>query len=133
MNKKKIINSLIFILIFVVQVSCKAPEQSFPASMPTPVLANVPKVISKGEKQSFSIATIPGVECHAGIGYYDLDGNWTTIDLPAIESDKSGNCEWIWEIPENAKDGIGEFRGYIQNKEQSRNIFPATFCIEKCP
>jgi hypothetical protein len=131
--KKKFIISLLFILILAIQVGCQAPEQSYPVSMPTPIFAEVPNIANRGEKQSFTIQTISGVECHAGIGYYDHDGKWITSDLPSIESDENGICRWTWEVPEIAKDGIGEFRGYIQNKDQSTNIFPATFCIEKCP
>ncbi|MFN8411726.1 MAG: hypothetical protein U0Z26_05010 [Anaerolineales bacterium] len=130
--KKRIINSLGFILIFVIQTSCKAHEQSSLVYIPTPVWSTFPEIANRTETIYFSFTTLPEADCHAGIGYYGYDGKWTTTDLPTIESDKSGNCTWTWEVPENAKDGIGEFRGYIQFKDQSINIYPATFCIEKC-
>jgi len=118
------------IVALIVQLSC---ERSYPASMPTPILADVPKLLVRGQEYKFTVQTTPGVECHAGIGYYNNNDKWVTTDLSTIQSDKNGICEWTWEIPEDAKDGIGELRGYIQEKGQSNNLFPSTFCIETCP
>jgi hypothetical protein len=121
------------VVVFIVQVSCKVTQRSYPTSISTPIVVNVPELLVRGEKYKFSIETTPGVECHAGIAYYNLSDKWTITDLPTIESDKNGICEWSWEIPEDAKDGLGEFRGNIQVKEESHNTFPATFCIGQCP
>jgi hypothetical protein len=101
--------------------------------MTTAIMADVPKLVVQGEEHVFSIQTTPGVECHAGISYYNTNDKWFMMELSTIKSDENGICEWTWEIPEDAKDGIGEFRGYIQEADQSNNIFPATFCIERCP
>ena len=122
-----------FVLVLVVQVGCRVTERPYPTSVSTPILAEVPKVAVRGEKHKFSIETNPGVECHAGIAYYDLNDKWMITDLPTIESDQNGICEWTWEIPEDAKDGVAEFRGYIQEEEESSNIFPAAFCIGAYP
>jgi hypothetical protein len=116
-----------------VQVGCKVTQKSYPTARSTPIVANVPELLVRGEKYSFSIETTPGVECHAGIAYYNLSDKWTITELPTIASDKNGICEWGWEIPEDAKDGVGEFRGRIEDNEESHNTFPATFCIGQCP
>jgi hypothetical protein len=120
-----------FVLILMVQVSCR---QSYPAeSVPTAITANVPKLILRGESQKFSIKTTPGIECYAGIGYYNIEDKWVFTKLPKLESDKNGVCEWTWEVPADAKDGLGGFKGYVQEKDRSNDIFPAEFCIERCP
>lgn len=131
MNKYRILFASLVVL--VVQISCKAPERGYPSSMPTPIYAEVPSLLTRGEKHIFSVDAAPGIECHAGIAFYDIDDNWIKSDLPTIKANDVGVCQWTWEIPENAKDGIGEFRGYIGEVGQSTNIFPANFCIEKCP
>ena len=126
-----------FVLVLVVQVSYGAPEQSYPASMPTAITANVPKLILRGESQKFSIKTTPGIECYAGIGYYNTEDKLIFMELPKMESDKDGMCEWTWKIPADApadaKDGLGVFRGYVQEEDQNNDIFPAKFCIGRCP
>jgi len=133
MKKKqnKIVQAVILVLL--IQVSCTAPELSYSTAMPTPILAEVPKIVTRGETHQFSITTVPDVECRAGIGYYGHAGKWTIVELPTIESDENGTCEWAWEIPEDAQDGLGEFRARIQNEDDSHNTFPATFCIGSCP
>ena len=129
MKNKKTRIFIAFVLALVLQVSC---HQSSRPLIPTPILAEVPKLLVRGEKHRFSVETSPGVECHAGVAYYDLNDEWIITDLPIVESNQNGICEWTWEIPENAKDGLVEFRGYIQEKQESTNIFPATFCIGLC-
>lgn len=121
------------VIVWAAQVNCRFTQRPYPESMPTAIHANVPKLLVRGVEHKFSLQTTPGVECYAGIGYYDMSDKWVTEDLTTIESDEKGVCEWVWVVPENAKNGFGEFRGYIQEKDQSRNIFPATFCIESCP
>lgn len=132
MVNKKLRILFVFVLVFVAQTSCRAPEQQYPTLMPTAIYANVPNLLVRGEKNTFSINTVPEVECHAGIGYYNFSDKWITVKLPTIESDQDGVCEWTWEIPQDAKDGIGEFRGYIQEEDESTNVFPENFCIESC-
>ena len=133
MNNKKIGIPMVFIVMLTVQLSCKVTERPYPVSLPTAIFAEVPKLLTRGEKHQFSIQATPGVECHAGIGYYNMKDKWIFVELAMMESDQDGICEWTWEIPEDAKDGLGEFRGYIQEGDQSNNIFPANFCIERCP
>lgn len=130
MKNKKIILALF--LVWVVQTSCYAPEQVYPTSMPTPIYAQIPSSVTRGENYSFSIKTAPGVVCHAGIIFFNTYDEWVTEDLPTIEADEAGICKWTWKIPEHAKNGIGEFRGYIEQDDQERNFYPATFCIESC-
>jgi hypothetical protein len=128
-NKKNRI-LVAFFLALVVQVSC---NQAYPTSMPTPILADVPKLLVRGEKHRFSVKTNPGAECHAAIGYNNLKDKWIWMELSTIEANQNGICEWTWEIPEDAQDGIGELRAYIEEAEQSTNVFPANFCIGSCP
>ena len=122
-----------FVLVLLVQISCGAPEQSYPEFMPTAITANVPKLILRGEKQKFSMKTTPGIECYAGIGYYNDEDELIFMELPKMEADKDGLCEWTWEIPADAKDGLAVFRGFVQEEDQSNDILPAQFCIERCP
>jgi len=121
-------------VVLAVQVSCRFTQRSYLTEKPTPIVANVPKLLVRGEEYKFSIKTTSEAQCHAAIGYYDLENKWTITELPTIESDEDGICEWSWKIPEDAKDGLGEFRGRIEeNNEQSHNTFPASFCIGQCP
>ena len=133
MEIKKPIILVAIVVVLGIQVGCRAPHQTYPESISTPIIVNAPKLLVRGEKYRFSVETTPKVKCHAGVAYYDLKDKWTIVDLPTIESDKNGICEWSWEIPEDAKDGVGEFRGYVQYEEESTNVFPATFCIGQCP
>ena len=100
--------------------------------MPTAIYAKVPSVVKRGESNLFVIDTDPNVVCYGGISYYDHENEWKRIDLPTIESSETGECKWEWDIPTDAKNGIAEFRGYIEQEGYERNIFPATFCIEAC-
>ena len=59
-----------FVLALVLQVSC---TQSYRTAIPTPILAEVPKLLVRGEKHRLAVETSPGVECHAGVAYYDLN------------------------------------------------------------
>ena len=131
MNKTGILSALIVVVVS--QISCKVTEQPYPTSMPTPIYAQVPSILMRGNKYTFSFEAIPEAECHAGVAFYDTNDKWVIRDLATIQAGENGICQWTWEIPQEAKDGIGEFRGYMESEEEKRNIFPATFCIESCP
>ena len=122
-----------FVLVLVSQVSCSAPEQSYRTAMPIAITVNVPKLILRGEIRKFSVKTTPGIECYAGIGYYNTEDKLIFIELPKRESDEDGTCEWTWEIPADAKAGLGVFRGFVQEGDESKDMLPAQFCIERCP
>jgi hypothetical protein len=121
------------VLVMFAQVNCQMTQTPYSTTAPTAIFAEVPKLLVRGEEHKFSIQTTPEVECHAGIGYYNINDKWVTMDLPTVESDENGICQWTWDIPDDAKDGVGELRGYIQGEDQSNDIFPATFCIGRCP
>jgi hypothetical protein len=131
-NKMKKRIKYILLSLLLIQVGCYAPEQSYPTIMPTPIIAQIPELLKRGEEYTFTIHTSPDTLCHAGIGYYNNQDKWTKEDLPTIKSDEFGNCRWIWALPTNVKEGIGEFRGYIEQNGEERNIYPATFCVEVC-
>ena len=86
-----------------------------------------------GDKYTFVVATEPNVTCYAAIGFWDKNDNWTFDELPSTKADDTGICTWDWEIPSNAKDGDGEFRGYVESDKQSSGFIPKNFCIEICP
>lgn len=130
MRKIKIFFRL-FVL-FLAQSACYAPQINYPSEMPTAIYAQVPALANCEENNFFTIDAAPGAVCHAGIGYYNYDDKWTTMELPTIESLDTGSCKWEWKVPEDAKDGVAELRGYIQQGDFERNVFPATFCIEVC-
>lgn len=132
MSKLKILLTALLIAVLS-QISCKVIELEYSASRPTPIYAQIPSLLQRGEKYTFSIETIPGVDCHAGVAFFDIKDKWVIRDLPGTQANENGICQWTWEVPKDAKDGLGEFRGYIDEDGQSRNTFPATFCIETCP
>jgi hypothetical protein len=131
MNKIKRLSALTIIMIG--QLSCRITQQAYPDSMPTPVYVQVPSLLEREIKYTFSIETIPGAECSAGVAFYDTNDKWIIRELPTIQANEDGACQWTWEVPNEAKAGIAEFRGHIEGNGQERNTYPATFCIESCP
>ncbi len=123
---------LVLFAILFAQISCYAPQREIPLVRPTAIYAEIPSPVKRGEINYFLVDAEPGVICHAGIGYYNYKGVWEFVDLPTIESQEAGNCKWEWEVPEDARDGFAEFRGYLEQGDYERNIFPTTFCIEIC-
>ena len=120
------------VLVLIIQINCGAPEQSYRTAMPIAITANVPKLILRGEVQKFSVKTISEIDCYAGIGYYNTEDKLIFVELPKMESDEDGMCEWTWEIPGDAKAGLGVFRGFVQEGDESKDLLPAQFCIERC-
>lgn len=112
--------------------SCQAPTRAYPETMATPTNATVPSLVERGKTYSFSVKTEAGAICHAGINFWDIDESWLHEELPIIKANDSGICQWEWQIPMSAKAGVAGFRGYVEIGEQEDNVFPETFCIEKC-
>lgn len=130
MNKRR--TSLVFLMLLSIQVSCYAPEQTYPTSMRTPVYVQIPERLTRGTEYTITVSSLPRSICHAGVGFYNDDDKLTWEKLPTIDADENGDCSWVWEIPKSAKNGIGEFRGYVEQDGNKRNFYPATFCIESC-
>jgi hypothetical protein len=118
---------------FLAMTGCNRSSTAYPSEMPTPIYATVPPVVQRGKEYFFSIETSPSATCHAGIVFWDTNDKWIHEELPTITADEIGVCKWIWKIPENAKDGEAGLRGYVEMGSLDENIFPETFCIEKCP
>lgn len=121
-----------FLILLLTQAGCYAPEQTYPTSMPTPIYVQIPERLIRGTKYTITVSSLSGNICHAGVGFYSNEGKLTWEDLPTIDADENGDCSWVWEIPKSAKNGIGEFRGYVEQDGKERNFYPATFCIESC-
>jgi len=129
MRQNKILAAVILILI--VQTACN--QEYSGESVPT-VVVQIPSVVKRGQESSFVISATSGSVCYLGVGYYDLDSRWTTVNLPEVTANSDGKCDWKWEVPEDAQDGIAEIRGYIETLgKEDASIFPHSFCIEKCP
>lgn len=123
-----------FFLLYIVLIGgCYAPTQIYPDEMPMPIYPIVPPEVKRGEEYSFSIETSSDAICYAGVSYWDTEEHWTNEELPTIQADSQGVCQWSWKIPENTKKGLAEFRGYVEMKTQNGYVFPTTFCIEQCP
>jgi hypothetical protein len=112
MNQAKVV--FILFTILVTQSSCYAPTQTYPDKMPTPIYPVVPLEVEQEKEYSFSIKTSPNAICHAAIGFWDIAENWIQEELPIIKADNLGVCQWKWKTPDNAKNGIAEFRGFIE-------------------
>jgi hypothetical protein len=130
MRQTKIIVAVILVLI--VQIACVQEYSGEP--VPT-VVVQIPSVVKRGQESSFMVEAVAGSACYIGVGYYNLDSHWTTrVELPKAIANSEGKCEWKWTIPEDAKYGVGEIRGYIEIAErEDASIFPHSFCIEVCP
>ena len=129
MRQTKIIVAVILVLI--VQIACAQEYSGEPA--PT-VVVQIPSVVKRGYEASFIVEAVSGSVCYIGVGYYTLDSHWTTVELPKTIANNEGRCEWKWTIPEDANDGVGEIRGYIEIAgREDATIFPHSFCIEVCP
>jgi len=118
--------------IFLSSVSCFAPSRAYPEEMPPPIYATIPPSVQRGEELPISIETRPGAVCQATILFWDINDKWVHEELPTITADEDGLCKWRWKIPDNAKDGQAELRGRVELGSEGKNIFPSSFCIEKC-
>ena len=124
---------LSLLMILAVQINCSAPKQAYQTTPSLPISAEIPSVVVSGQKYLFIIQTSPDVICNAGIAFWNTDNKWVFDDLLPIQSNELGVCEWQWELPDNAKSGIAEFKAFVKKEEQSTDLIPKTFCIEVCP
>ena len=116
------------------QVACSVPNQEYSLSPSPTVAVQIPSIMKRNQEYSFVLDAMPSSICHIGVGYYNSDSEWTIVELRETPANIEGKCEWKWTIPENAKDGVGEVRGYIETEgQEDTNLFPQTFCIEQCP
>ncbi len=119
--------------ICVAQTACSGVKMSYSETTPIANDVQIPSLLLHGDKYAFVVATEPNVTCYAAISFWNKNDNWTFDELPSKKADDTGICKWEWEIPSYAKDGVGEFRGYVENDKQSTGFFPTNFCIERCP
>jgi hypothetical protein len=121
------------LVVWISQVACFGVTKSYSQTAPIPYDIQIPSMLIHGEKYGFVIVTEPNVKCYAGIAFWDNNDRWIFDDLPSKKADGMGKCKWEWGIPSNAKGGIGEFRGYVEDDNQSTGLIPKTFCMEMCP
>ncbi len=123
---------VVIVVMLIAQIAC-AQEYSSNTPVPT-IVTQFPSLVKRVQESSFVVNVASGSVCYLGVGYYNLNSKWTTIDLPKIVANSDGKCEWKWKVPEDAQDGLSEIRGYIETTgKEDANIFPYTFCIERCP
>ena len=131
MKKKQVVLTPLFLITI---FFCSAPQQSYPVNPIPTVQVQFPSVIKRNQEEVFIVYANPNSICYIGIGYYNLNSEWKFTELPNTTANESGKCEWKWSVPEDAKDGIAEIRGYIEtNGLEDRNLFPQQICIETCP
>ena len=118
--------------IWFAQVAC-GMAKSYSNTTPISNNVQIPSLVIHGDMYSFIIVTEPNITCNAGIGFWDKNDHWVFNELSSQKADDTGKCEWEWEVPSNAMNGLGEFRGYVKNDKQSTGLIPKTFCIEQCP
>ena len=126
----------LFIPVFAVwlaPVACYGVTKSYSDTKPIPNDVQIPPLVIHGDKYSFVIVTEPNITCSAGISFWDKNDRLVFDELSSKKADDTGKCEWQWEVPPNAKNGFGEFRGYVENDKQSTDLIPKKFCIEQCP
>ena len=116
----------------VAQVACGLTK-SYSDAKPISYHVQIPLSVTHGDKYSFVIMTEPNITCHSVIAFWDINDRWVVDDLSSKKADDGGKCEWQWEVPSNAKDGFGEFRGSVENDKQSTGLIPKKFCTEQCP
>src|SRR5688500_4551702 len=103
----------LFIPVFAVwlaQIACGVTK-SYSDATPIPYDVQIPPLVMHGDQYSFVIVTEPNITCNAGIAFWDKNDLWVFDELSSKKSDNAGKCEWQWEVPLNAKNGFGEFRG----------------------
>lgn len=118
--------------VWVAQVACGVAK-SYSDATPISYDIQIPPSVTHGDKYSFVIMTEPNIACYAVIAFWDINDHWVLDELSSKKADDDGKCEWQWEVPSNAKDGFGEFRGSVENDKQSTGLIPKKFCIEQCP
>jgi len=120
-------------VVCIAQVACSDVVVSYSETTPISYNVQIPALVSHGDKYEFIVETESNAICHAGIAYYDKKNRWAIDEFQNKIADETGVCKWNWEVPSNAKDGVGEFRGYVENDKRKTNLFPENFCIEICP
>lgn len=123
---------LVITIAFLVQVSCYAPQREYSNESPIPVEIQTDPIVKRGQEIPVTLATEPGVTCFVIISFWNKSNKWAGKDLPATESDTNGICQWKWKIPDDAKDGIVEIRGFVEKDERRTDFIPKTFCVEVC-
>jgi hypothetical protein len=129
----KILRLFILILAFgLTQSACYRATRSFSDTTPIPYDIQVPRLVTRDEKYALVVVTEPNTTCYAGVSFWNTEDDWVFSELSSQRANDAGRCEWEWEVPTNAKDGVAEIRGYVENHEQSTGFIPKTFCIVKC-
>lgn len=123
---------ILVVAVWLAQVACGVTK-SYSDATPISYNVQVPPLVRHGDKYSFVVTTEPSITCYAGIGFWDINDQWVFDELSSKTADDAGKCEWQWEVPSNAKDGFGEFRGSVENNQQSTGLIPKKFCIQQCP
>ncbi len=130
MIKSKIFLTIAFMLF--AQISCYAPRREYFDQTSIPVEIRIPPVVKREQEFTITLKTEPSVACFAVISFWNNSNDWIGKDLPIVESDNDGICEWKWKIPKEAKDGAGEIRGFVEKDKQRTDFVPKAFCIEAC-
>jgi hypothetical protein len=120
-----------------IQIACiifGAPVRSIPDTKDLIEVHEIPRVLKRGEVGLFSLRTVPGNTCIGGIIYSQMGSSQNeAIDLPDLKASSDGICQWNWEVPLEAEEGIATFSAAVEQDGIHDSIPPQTFCIERCP
>ena len=122
MTRMKIISATV--VVFLAQISCYAPQQEYREVTPIPIDVQISSTIKHRQEFPIMLQTEPNVSCYIFIGYYDNNNDWAGKELPMVVANEDGTCKWNWTIPDEAKNGIGEIRGFVENTEDSTSFIP---------
>jgi hypothetical protein len=129
-------NTKIFLAITVVllaQISCNMTHLEYVESTPIPVDVQIPDIVKRGQEFNITLITEPKVTCLVLISYWDKTDHWGGKELQTLVANEGGVCAWNWTIPDEAKDGQAEIRGFVEKDDKHTSFIPKAFCIEVCP
>jgi hypothetical protein len=119
-------------IVLLAQISCRATRLEYVESTPIPVEIQIPDLVKHGQEFEITLTTEPGATCLAVISYWDKSDHWAGKELQSLIADKEGVCAWNWIVPDEAKNGQAEIRGFVEKDDNHTSFIPKAFCIEVC-
>ena len=134
MNKRKTKPFFRFVLgLLATQLSCYGVQQSY---QPTPTFhvdVQTPPIALHNQENIFILKAVPGSVCSVVFLYWNKKDDWVGTPLLTSNADNDGVCQFTWKVPDDAKDGEAEIRGFVEAGDEEVSFIPQVFCIEKCP
>jgi len=111
----------------VVQLSCGAPQQTYGPTPTFHVDVQVPPIVLHNQDNSFVLKAVPGSVCNVVFLYWNKKGDWIGTPLNASNADDNGVCQFTWKVPEDAKVGEAEIRGFVKSGNEQVDFIPQFF------